>query len=67
MTSCLFIVYRSSDGVPPLYGNDVVPPAAPEVPRGVTPAALDVPPGVPPAAWEVPRGVPPAAFSARRA
>ena len=48
MTSCLFIVYRSSDGVPPLGGgNDGVPPAAPVVPPGVPPAAADVPRGVP--------------------
>ena len=46
MTSCLFIVYRSSDGVSPLGGNDVVPPAAAEVPRVVPPAALEVPRGV---------------------
>ena len=62
MTSCLFIVYCSSDGVSPLGGNDVVPPAAPEVPRGVPPAAADVPRGVPPAAADVPRGIPPAVY-----
>ena len=51
MTSCLFIVYRSSDGVSPLGGNDVVPPAAPEVRPAVPPAALEVPRGVPPAVY----------------